>query len=64
MTLAPYHGEPTRLDTLRLLLAGPRESRRSYDDKQLGARLVSWLCCKRTYWATDPSRGCLVCRHQ
>lgn len=33
----------------------------TYDDRQLFARLVTWLCCRRTVYATDPNRGCLVC---
>jgi len=34
----------------------------SYDDKQAGAVLVTWLCCLRTVFATDPAGGCLRCR--
>ena len=34
----------------------------SYDDKQLGAVLLSWLCCRRTVYATAPEIGCLTCR--
>lgn len=34
----------------------------SYDDRLLAARLVSWVCCRRTVWATRPELGCLTCR--
>jgi hypothetical protein len=34
---------------------------RSYDDRQLGAVLVSWLCCRRTVYATNPAMGCFGC---
>ena len=36
--------------------------RRSYDDHQLGAVLVTWLCCRRTVFATNPAAGCGLCR--
>ena len=32
----------------------------SYDDKQMAARLVSYLCCRVTVWSTTPGR-CLRC---
>ena len=35
---------------------------RTYDQHQLDAVLVTWLCCKRTVYATNPAVGCLVCR--
>jgi hypothetical protein len=35
---------------------------RSYDDVQRDAREVSWLCCKRTVFATHPAKGCGMCR--
>ncbi len=35
---------------------------RSYDDKQLGAVLISWLCCRRTVYATNPAIGCIQCQ--
>jgi hypothetical protein len=35
---------------------------RSYDEKQIEAIEVSWLCCKRTVYATNPKVGCLSCR--
>jgi hypothetical protein len=28
---------------------------RSYDDRQIDARLVSWLCCRRTVYAVNPN---------
>ena len=35
----------------------------SYDAKQIGAREVCWLCCKRPVYATNPHlRGCVSCR--
>ena len=34
----------------------------SYDDKQLNAREVTWLCCRHTVFATNPNMGCLTCR--
>ena len=34
----------------------------SYDDRQLAARLVTWLCCKRTVYAVKPEHGCVRCR--
>lgn len=34
----------------------------SWDDMNLAAKLVTWLCCGRTVWATHPDRGCLTCR--
>ena len=40
-------------------LAGPL---RSYDDRQIGARLVSFPCCRRTVWAVRPDSGCRECR--
>lgn len=37
--------------------------RRTYDDKQLAARWLSWLCCRREVIATDPNhRGCASCQ--
>jgi hypothetical protein len=33
----------------------------TYDEKQLYAREVTWLCCRRTVFATAPYRGCLAC---
>jgi hypothetical protein len=37
---------------------------RSYDDRQLAARLVTWLCCRRTVYAVDPDRGCFTCEEK
>jgi len=34
----------------------------SYDDHQLAARLVTWRCCRRTVYATNPALGCPTCR--
>jgi hypothetical protein len=34
----------------------------SYDERQLLAVLVTWLCCRRTVYATNPTIGCLRCR--
>jgi len=55
----------TRLDLWRALLGQhplrPNTVRR-YDEKQAEARLVSWLCCKRTVWSTNVERGCLLCQ--
>jgi hypothetical protein len=31
----------------------------SYDDRQITAREVSYRCCRRTYYATRPERGCV-----
>lgn len=36
----------------------------SWDDIQIGARLVTWRCCGRTVYATHPERGCGRCRRQ
>jgi hypothetical protein len=36
----------------------------SYDDRQVGAVRLSWRCCLREVWATDPVRGCAVCREE
>jgi hypothetical protein len=33
----------------------------SYDDRQREARLVTWLCCRRTVYAVDPAKGCCAC---
>lgn len=35
---------------------------RSYDDHQINAREVSYLCCRRTVYATNPNVGCIACR--
>jgi len=35
---------------------------RSYDDHQIEAVLVTWLCCRRTVYATNPQAGCLSCQ--
>ncbi len=29
----------------------------SYDDRQVAARLVMWLCCRRTVYAVHPNSG-------
>lgn len=34
----------------------------TYDELQAAARLVSWICCRRTVYATHPERGCYRCR--
>jgi DNA-directed RNA polymerase subunit N (RpoN/RPB10) len=34
---------------------------RSYDDHQLAAVWISWLCCRRTVIATNPNLGCFTC---
>lgn len=34
----------------------------SYDDKQINARLVTWLCCRQAVFATAPEKGCIACR--
>jgi len=34
----------------------------SYDSHQLSAVLLSWTCCRRTVYATNPAYGCLQCR--
>ncbi len=34
----------------------------TYDEKQLSAIEVSWLCCRRTVYATHPQSRCAVCR--
>lgn len=34
----------------------------TYDDRQLAAALVTWLCCHRTVYATHPEHGCGHCR--
>jgi hypothetical protein len=58
-------------DTRRLLrqvvasVIGEREDRRvqrSYDEHQMQAREVSYLCCRRWVFATKPEIGCLSCR--
>jgi hypothetical protein len=36
--------------------------RRTYDQIQRGAVLISWLCCHRTVYATHPKEGCCSCR--
>lgn len=36
--------------------------RPSYDMKQINAVLVTWLCCRRTVYATNPAIGCIQCR--
>ena len=33
----------------------------SYDDRQRQARLVTWLCCRRTVYAVNPDHGCCAC---
>lgn len=33
-----------------------------YDTVQADAPLVTWLCCRRTVYATNPDRGCVSCR--
>jgi hypothetical protein len=33
----------------------------SYDDRQVAARLVTWLCCRRTVYAVHPHSGCGRC---
>jgi hypothetical protein len=33
----------------------------SYDEIQIHAVLVTWLCCRRTVYATHPERGCARC---
>lgn len=38
----------------------PRVS--NYDQIQVSAPLVTWLCCRRTVYATHPQHGCGVCR--
>lgn len=35
---------------------------RSYDDKQIEAIHLCWLCCRREVFATNPAIGCLTCR--
>ena len=35
---------------------------RSYADRQIGARLVSWIWCRRTVDAVTPSGECATCR--
>ena len=34
----------------------------SWDDMNLQARLLTWLCCRRTVYATHPEKGCAQCR--
>jgi hypothetical protein len=34
----------------------------SYDERQIRAVLVTWLCCRRTVYATNPDGGCLKCQ--
>lgn len=61
LTLTGY----TRLEVLRALLGlAPNRPHgvRRYDEKQAEARMVTWLCCKRTVWSTNPERGCLQCK--
>lgn len=35
---------------------------RTYDRIQREARLVTWLCCRRSVFATHPDSGCVYCR--
>ncbi len=35
---------------------------RTYDEHQAAAVEVSWRCCRRTVFATNPAMGCLRCR--
>jgi hypothetical protein len=42
--------------------SGERLGAMSWDDRMLAARLVSWLCCRQTYYATRPENGCIRCR--
>lgn len=34
----------------------------SYDEHQMSAVLICWLCCKRECWAVWPMKGCATCR--
>ena len=44
-------------------MARYRQLIRCYDQIQLDARWLSWLCCRRTVIATNPNhRGCASCR--
>lgn len=49
-------------DQARALEAQAAVVERGYDDYQAGAVMVTWLCCRRTVYATNPDRGCLRCR--
>lgn len=54
----------TRLDLLRAILGLPPTRPlkfRGYDDIQASARMVTWLCCRRTVWSTHPEKGCSHC---
>jgi hypothetical protein len=34
----------------------------TYDERQAAAVLVTWLCCRRTVYTTNPNLGCLKCK--
>jgi len=34
----------------------------TYDERQLRAVLVVWLCCRREFYSTHPEFGCVACR--
>jgi len=62
-----YQREAARKDLANLIAMEkgqwwPRHSARDYDGLQARAVEISWLCCRRTVFATHVSRGCGKCR--
>jgi hypothetical protein len=66
-TAAPALGGRDHRDGVRDVLCAPGAPDHppvgvSYDDHQVTARLVTWLCCRRTVYVVPHTQGCARCR--